>query len=650
MSYGNKTKQELQLEINVLENKVDNLKFQLNHYKTMFHEAQAKILEIQNAFYIRDKDEQTKLKIKEDIPAILAYVQQLTDHQIETGHKMHATEQQKNMLLIRFLTSKVLYRQDILNFKFPCERTMYDYRLQVIQKNINIEAICGACFTSCVQRLKQYRKYHNILAKRKIPVIIATDGCYFNKKMKKDEEGNLTNVIEVIYDDNSVENYAINSGIVYLMVPLCEDLPPLLLFFQLHETGHASADTMNNLLAMKKQLSDNYFPCEGFAKDSDKYWAQHTTSAFEHISNNFYEKQNIDIYRLLSGVEHHLDIQDLLHLSKRIHYRHIKKPIKLQFKLDGLEYDFKKLKDIFNINPQCFQDKPNLKMIDDITLHFYSVKNIQILLERRNVDELFLVMIYFVLVYPLSTVFVKVNDLVFQQMVALSLVTLLRLVSLSTNIKAETVWADDLRNLGENNAKNITHLTFSDQIWMKEAIVSLAQILRLVKKYDSVFIVAVGSYMCENYFSVLRFLSHGNNSASKAEEIIVNKEVLDYCCYETGQDISGTKRSRSKTLVVRKSRILNSEELQYIDRISWAMIRVIDEDSCTNDEIRKLPGRDLKDMICEFVSSIYNENIITENFWHTNEERLVYEQNNRNVTGQGRTALVIQNSGKNDLE
>ncbi|CAL5993529.1 Conserved_hypothetical protein [Hexamita inflata] len=440
--------------------------------------------------------------------------------------------------------------------------------------------------------------------------------------MKKDEEGNLTNVIEVIYDDNSVENYAINSGIVYLMVPLCEDLPPLLLFFQLHETGHASADTMNNLLAMKKQLSDNYFPCEGFAKDSDKYWAQHTTSAFEHISNNFYEKQNIDIYRLLSGVEHHLDIQDLLHLSKRIHYRHIKKPIKLQFKLDGLEYDFKKLKDIFNINPQCFQDKPNLKMIDDITLHFYSVKNIQILLERRNVDELFLVMIYFVLVYPLSTVFVKVNDLVFQQMVALSLVTLLRLVSLSTNIKAETVWADDLRNLGENNAKNITHLTFSDQIWMKEAIVSLAQILRLVKKYDTVFIVAVGSYMCENYFSVLRFLSHGNNSASKAEEIIVNKEVLDYCCYETGQDISGTKRSRSKTLVVRKSRILNSEELQYIDRISWAMIRVIDEDTCTNDEIRKLPGRNLKDMICEFVSSIYNENIITENFWHTNEERL----------------------------
>ncbi|CAL6068176.1 Conserved_hypothetical protein [Hexamita inflata] len=141
---------------------------------------------------------------------------------------------------------------------------------------------------------------------------------------------------------------------------------------------------------------------------------------------------------------------------------------------------------------------------------------------------------------------------------------------------------------------------------MKEVIVSLAQILRLVKKYDTVFIVAVGSYLCENYFSVLRFLSHGNNSASKAEEIIVNKEVLDYCCHETGQDITGAKKSRSKTLVVRKSRILNSEELQHIDRISWAMIRAIDEDSCADNEVRKLSGRDLKNMICEFVISPLN--------------------------------------------
>ncbi|CAL6068174.1 Hypothetical_protein [Hexamita inflata] len=216
MDYGNKTKQVLQLEINRLKHEVETLKYQLNHYKTMFHEALDKILKIENFICQQNNDDQNTVETNGSIPLIRTYIAQQTAHQIETNHKMQASDEQKNMLLIRFLTSKALYRMDIMNFGFPCERTMYNYRLEVIKKNIQLESIYGANFTSCVQRLKQYRKYHNILAKRQIPVIIATDGCYFNKKMKKDEEGNLTNVIEVTYDDKSVENYAINSGIVYL--------------------------------------------------------------------------------------------------------------------------------------------------------------------------------------------------------------------------------------------------------------------------------------------------------------------------------------------------------------------------------------------------------------------------------------------------
>ncbi|CAL5997933.1 Hypothetical_protein [Hexamita inflata] len=96
--------------------------------------------------------------------------------------------------------------------------------------------------------------------------------------------------------------------------------------------------------------------------------------------------------------------------------------------------------------------------------------------------------------------------------------------------------------------------------------------------------------------------------------------------------------------------ILYQEELQYINRISWVMIRTIHNSSCTDDTIRESVGRDLKDMICEFISNTFNENIMKENFWHQNEEKLVYDQNNRNITGQGRTVLIVQNSGKKDLE
>ncbi|CAL6011182.1 Conserved_hypothetical protein [Hexamita inflata] len=336
-----KSYQELQIEYNILEADVKRLNIQLGYYKFHYHEVIKKIADLEKTIVEINNKVLSDKEINQGINLIRSYITEKDDHQISTGHILQTSEQQKNMLLIRFLTSKAVYKMDIQNFGFPCERTMYRYRQLIIQEHINVEDIVGANFTSCVRRLQNYRKYHNLISKTPIPVIIATDGCYFNKKMKKDENGDLTNVIEVTFDDKSVENYAINSGIAYLMVPLCVDLPPLLLFFQLHETGHASDDTWETLKKMKDQLSKNHFICEGFAKDSDKYWAQHTTSAFEQISKNFYEKEKIDVYSLLSGVQHYLDIQDLLHLLKRIHYRHIKKPIKLQFKLDGLEYDFK---------------------------------------------------------------------------------------------------------------------------------------------------------------------------------------------------------------------------------------------------------------------------------------------------------------------
>ena len=48
---------------------------------------------------------------------------------------------------------------------------------------------------------------------------------------------------------------------------------------------------------------------------------------------------------------------------------------------------------------------------------------------------------------------------------------------------------------------------------------------------------ACGSFACENFFSYLRFLSQGNNSVSKAKQIIENKEVLDYCMFATGKEV-----------------------------------------------------------------------------------------------------------------
>ena len=60
---------------------------------------------------------------------------------------------------------------------------------------------------------------------------------------------------------------------------------------------------------------------------------------------------------------------------------------------------------------------------------------------------------------------------------------------------------------------------------------------------------------------MLRYLSNGDNSASRAESIIIKKEILDYCCHETGREINGNKKSRARTLVIKAEKELNFEEL-----------------------------------------------------------------------------------------
>lgn len=63
-------------------------------------------------------------------------------------------------------------------------------------------------------------------------------------------------------------------------------------------------------------------------------------------------------------------------------------------------------------------------------------------------------------------------------------------------------------------------LTPFDKSTMKQMIVVEAQLLRLIYKYPEIPIYACGSYPCENYFSYLRIMAHGNNKSEKAINII----------------------------------------------------------------------------------------------------------------------------------
>jgi hypothetical protein len=61
----------------------------------------------------------------------------------------------------------------------------------------------------------------------------------------------------------------------------------------------------------------------------------------------------------------------------------------------------------------------------------------------------------------------------------------------------------------------------------------------------------------------------GNNSTDKAEEIIINKEVLDYCLFEENVELKTPKIPKGKTLVIEDREFLTGEEISDMNELSY---------------------------------------------------------------------------------
>jgi hypothetical protein len=79
--------------------------------------------------------------------------------------------------------------------------------------------------------------------------------------------------------------------------------------------------------------------------------------------------------------------------------------------------------------------------------------------------------------------------------------TFLRLQSAVTFLEGDDVWETNDEVLAERRVRGATVLISFDRKWMKEAIVTLAQIMRLIKDYKKIRMYSVGSYPCENFFA-----------------------------------------------------------------------------------------------------------------------------------------------------
>ncbi|CAL6057489.1 Hypothetical_protein [Hexamita inflata] len=217
------------------------------------------------------------------------------------------------------------------------------------RKNLEI-LILLVLTTKIAERAMKYRQRHTD-SKKQISGTLLTDACFFNRKVVVDANGNKQNVIEFQYDDGTVEVKPINSGFVFLFIPLEEDWEPFLCFFQLHETGHASeSDQPIAMDQMIKDLAKANFKVEITAWDGDSGYHAKNKLAFENIENKFFNRTVLDMYNLVGADQNLYACNDITHLLKRIHYRWAKMKIALEWKQNGNYFDLKELEEILQID------------------------------------------------------------------------------------------------------------------------------------------------------------------------------------------------------------------------------------------------------------------------------------------------------------
>ncbi|CAL6079819.1 Hypothetical_protein [Hexamita inflata] len=86
---------------------------------------------------------------------------------------------------------------------------------------------------------------------------------------------------------------------------------------------------------------------------------------------------------------------------------------------------------------------------------------------------------------------------------------------------------------------------------------------------------------------------------------------------------------------------LSLQELQSIEEVSQAMIWCINMDTNTKDKSSKVAYEQKQRVILSYIDENYLLPDIKENFWPTNEDKVVHDQTTSNSTNGKRLGIII---------
>ncbi|CAL6110399.1 Conserved_hypothetical protein [Hexamita inflata] len=274
---------------------------------------------------------------------------------------------------------------------------------------------------------------------------------------------------------------------------------------------------------------------------------------------------------------------DLLHLGKRARYRFLKKLLTINLMEDTTLLSVEELKALLQLPDIIWSDQKFTKMVDEYFLRMYSRRTLNILSVLKPTRKTIHTFIYFVLHYPLVTLFTKIGGRSYVKLLSLVLLVLKRFDTMWENLKQDK----DYQIARQNNGAAVKILTCFSQEFIKQCICSFSKILQLLHKHGEVRLVSCGSYVCECLFGWLRLHSSFNNSYPRVTELIYKQEILKMCQMELGEDVIPMTRTETRTVTVKvdnKEQLISDNEYQMINQLSKDVMDLIFDDDCYDGE------------------------------------------------------------------
>lgn len=328
----------------------------------------------------------------------------------------------------------------------------------------------------------------------------------------------------------TIRNKTITDTFVYYYQPLDTDSRPFVVYVEASTQGKATGTQIDRLAQIANILEEKGFPVEGIAFDGDTTYSNLHREFFE----SYYQRVRMDPdFCNFSEIHRRSVISDPLHLLKRARYRLLSSSVHSSFEnLSESLISLDRLREELNLPSVVFSQEKYTKMHDSLATQLFSLRNLNILIKKKNLNAL----AYFL---PMCLLSASLSE---KEMTVDERFSLLQ-VGFYYMISYYSMSQDNAHVLRQKKQRNNTHVCPFDVMMVREYCNTAMSLLKVLSSANgSVSLNRMGSNPLEHFFGLVRMRSRSVHTFQKMLQVTARSVLQQKLLHDFGEKQKIEKR------------------------------------------------------------------------------------------------------------